>query len=271
MLSEETMAIREDMGVTRLYPARTRDRSEPVTDALGPSHAFSPGARGLAFFSELGARLDEAFEHRLLEPFTRIRTMTTVLKDDPSAERADQANTILRAAEQAEGMLRNILDFIRSAASGMNIARRRIDLRRLCERVVDAIHNEHPDRPMVFASDPRVEGEWDPERLEALLSKLVLNAIEHGPPRPAIRIELRGLPDHAVLQVWNAGAILDVDVLRALFEPFASGRGRQRDGAEGLGMGLFLAREIARAHLGHIDVESTETAGTTFRVTLPRS
>ena len=149
-----------------------------------------------------------------------------------------------------------------------NVVTRRVDLKVLCERVVDAVHAEHPDRPMLLTSDPRVDGQWDPDRIATLVAKLVLGALEQGPTRPAIRVELRATADKAILHVWNAG-VLDADALASVFEPFVLRRARPTE-RDGVGLGLFLAREIARAHGGRIEAQSAESEGTTFRVTLPR-
>jgi signal transduction histidine kinase len=273
MSTEEFIAIHDDQRVTRVFPARSRgrDRGEALAEARVPDNDSFPAARGPALFRDLGSRLDEAFEQKLFEPFTRIRTVAAVLMDDPGKQHADQSSAIGEAAGEVEQKLREILDFMRIAAGELRIARRRVDLKVLCERVVDAIHSAYAYRQMLFTSDSRVEGQWDPDRMATLLTSLVLNALQHGLPRPAVRVELRGTPDHVVLQVWNAGSIGDPDLAHRLFEPFVCGRVRQAGTPEGLGLGLFLAREIAWAHGGHIDVQSTEKEGTTFRVTVPRS
>jgi sigma-B regulation protein RsbU (phosphoserine phosphatase) len=208
-------------------------------------------------------------EQRLCEPFIRIRTIAKALEEDPDDRHAKPAEAIDEAAQTAEAMTRDILAFLRCVASGLGVVKRRVDLKVLCERVVDAIHAEHPDRPMVLTSDPRIDGLYDPDRIATLLAKLVLAALEQGPSRPAIRIELRAAPDKAILHVWNAG-VLDADALANVFEPFVLRGPRRPMGLDGVGLGLFLAREIARAHGGRIEAQSGESQGTTFRVTLPR-
>jgi signal transduction histidine kinase len=271
MPPEETAAIREDERVTRLFAARAPDRGESLGDLTARSSDLGSGDLPQVFFPHLEQRLDEAFEQKLFEPLSRIRTMAAVLDDDSSARHGTPLSTITDAAERAEAMLRDMLDFMRSATGGLRIARRRVDLKLLCERVIDAIHCRHPDRPMVFRSDPRVEGRWDPDRMAMLVWKLVLNAIEHGPLRPAIRIELEGRLDQAVLQVWNGGGMSETEPRDRLFEPFVCGGLRRPGVSQGLGLGLFLAREIAHAHGGRIDVQSCAVNGTTFRVSMPRS
>jgi signal transduction histidine kinase len=270
MLTEEIAAVREDDRVTRLFPGRARELSEVRADAPVPSNDIGRGLRHPLLSADLRARLDDNLEQRLRAPFSHIRTMTAVLRDETTERRAEQLDEIARAAERGEAMLNDMLAFLRSAAGAMPIARRRVDLKVLCERVVDAIHIANPDRAMMFTSDSRVEGLWDPDEVAVLVTRLLVNAIEHGPARPAVRVELHGRADEAILVFWNAGAIVHPDWSRKLFEPFACGRLRRTAGPEGLGLGLYLAREIASAHGGRIDVQSSDADGTTFRVTLPR-
>jgi signal transduction histidine kinase len=263
-------AIHEDERVTRLFPGRPRERGDSLAAGPGPGPEVHPVVRGPMFFAELGPRLDEILEKGLCESFSRIRILANVLKDGPSDWQDEPAIAIGEAAERAEEMMRNVLDFVRFTTGGVRIVPRRIELNRLCERVVDAIHTKYPDRSMLFTSDARVEGEWDPDRIATLVSHLVINAIEHGPPRPAIRIGLRASPEQAVFEVWSGGSI-DPGLSNRIFEPFARARSQGRGPSAGLGLGLFLAREIARAHGGALDVQSGKSDGATFRVTLPRS
>jgi signal transduction histidine kinase len=268
MAPQELSAIHQEERVTRSFPARPRER-ELAAEPSHPLLEVRSGARGPAFFGELGARLDPAFEQRLCEPFTRIRTIARALEQDVDDRHAEPAGAIREAAQRAEAMTHDILDFLRCVASGLGVVKRRVDLTVVCERVVDAVHAEHPDRPMLLTSDPRVDGQWDPDRIATLVAKLVLGALEYGPTRPAIRVELRATPDKAILHVWNAG-VLDAETLASVFEPFVLRGAGRPTGREGAGLGFFLAREIARAHGGRIEAQSSKAEGTTFRVTLPR-
>jgi signal transduction histidine kinase len=116
---------------------------------------------------------------------------------------------------------------------------------------------------------PRVDGQWDPDRVEAMLSRLVLNAFEHGAGGRGVRVGLEAAPHHATLEVWNAGPVIDDVLMRRMFEPFA--RGPFAKAESGLGLGLYLVRAIARAHGGRIEVKSDAREGTAFRVILPRA
>ncbi|MGD0674903.1 MAG: HAMP domain-containing sensor histidine kinase [Polyangiaceae bacterium] len=269
MSADQTVAILEEGRVVRLFGDRVSERSERLRDAGAPSHdlRLKPGEGVRA--EDVRARLDESLERTLRDPISSIATIAGVLRHQVTEAQAEQLSAISRATTRADSMLCDLLDFVRTGMGGLRLARRRIDLKVLCERVVDAIYAAHPDRPMIFTSDRRVDGDWDPDAVETLLSKLIHNAIEHGAPRPAIRVAVHGLADSALVEVWNAGPIADRDIRARLFEPFVSGR--QVDSKRGLGLGLYLAREMARAHGGRIDVQSSDGEGTTFRVTLPRA
>ncbi len=181
--------------------------------------------------------------------------------------------TMATAAARTEASLRDLLDYLEcNLAGGVPIARRQVDLKLLCERVLDSIQGANPETPIAFVCEAPVAGRWDPDRIASLLSKLVQNAIEHGPPRRLVRVALSGLPDSVVLDVWNGPPRIPDEVLPLLFEPFGqpfvpSGRPRPAK----LGLGLCLSREIARAHGGSIDATSSAGTGTTMRVTLPRA
>jgi signal transduction histidine kinase len=167
-------------------------------------------------------------------------------------------------------MLADFVDFVQSElGGGIPVVTRTVDLRVVCERVVDAIQRSHPFHAVEFLRAPRVNGQWDPDRVEALLSRLVLNAFEHGTGGRGVRVRLEAAPHHAILEVWNAGPVIDDVLMRRMFEPFA--RGPFAKAESGLGLGLYLVRAIARAHGGRIEVKSDVREGTTFRVILPRA
>lgn len=270
-MSADPNAVLVDEGrVVRLFGDRAGDRAERLREAPPPSNdvrfRLGDGVRA----DDVRARLDDVLlEGRLRGPTSTIATITGVLRHQVSEAQADQLTSIAASASRADAMLRDLLDFVRVGMGGAVITRRRIDLKVLCERVVDAIYSANPDRPMIFTSDRRVEGDWDPDAVETLLTKLVSNAIEHGDLRPAIQISVRSVRGAAVFEVWNAGAIVDREVWSHLFEPFVTGRATHGRASHGLGLGLYLGRELARAHGGRIDVQSAESEGTTFRVTLP--
>jgi signal transduction histidine kinase len=107
----------------------------------------------------------------------------------------------------------------------------------------------------------------DPQRIGQLLSNLLGNAVTHGTPDAPIRVEATETEGLLRLAVTNQGPAIPDEVRPSLFLPFA--RGGERASLQGLGLGLYIAAEIARAHGGRIDVASSDAEGTTFALVMP--
>jgi hypothetical protein len=108
-----------------------------------------------------------------------------------------------------------------------------------------------------------------------VLSNLLGNAVQHGGNAGPVELTARGEgPDDVVLTVRNGGPPIPREALATIFEPLVRGpsdeaqQRRRRPGS--IGLGLYIAREVAVAHGGSIDVKSSEEAGTVFTVRLPR-
>ncbi len=113
-----------------------------------------------------------------------------------------------------------------------------------------------------------MHGAWDAGRLAQLTANLLGNAVQHGTPNTDIEVTLDGADPAGVwLQVTNEGSIAASSLTR-LFDPFRTAAERS-DPSQGLGLGLYIVQQIARAHGGEVSVNST-AGRTTFRVWLPR-
>jgi signal transduction histidine kinase len=175
---------------------------------------------------------------------------------------------IARSADRMTRMIHQLLDFTRTRlGSGMPIARRACDLNAIVRQVIEEAEAAHPGRSIHVqkASDPI--GSWDRDRLWQLLSNLVSNALEHGSSGTPVDVYLHDDPTHVEIAVENRGPAIPGDLVPVLFDPFRRG---ERRGSEGLGLGLYIAQQIARGHGGDIDITSSEEEGTRFTVRLPR-
>ncbi len=112
-------------------------------------------------------------------------------------------------------------------------------------------------------------GVWDRDGMYQLLANLVGNAIQHGEPRSSVEVRVDGGESEVVIEVANRGEPIPPAALPLIFDAFRL-RGDHRPRTHGLGLGLFIAQQIARSHGGSIGVTSSESDGTTFRVRLPR-
>jgi two-component system, sensor histidine kinase and response regulator len=113
-------------------------------------------------------------------------------------------------------------------------------------------------------------GDWDAERIAQVASNLIGNALKHGHASGPIEVRVDGgTPSEVVLTVANRGSIAP-EALHHLFDPFRGGS-RPPGRREGLGLGLYIVSQIARAHGGAVDVESGCDDRTAFRVRVPRA
>jgi signal transduction histidine kinase len=105
-----------------------------------------------------------------------------------------------------------------------------------------------------------------------VVSNLVANALEHGAKQGAVKVSVGGDEEDVAIRVENQGPAIAPELMAVMFEPFCRGSAlRDASHARGLGLGLYIVREIVKAHGGAITVESTRERGTTFTVRLPRA
>ena len=137
------------------------------------------------------------------------------------------------------------------------------------EQAVEDQQEAAPDRRIALECIGDLEGDWDAVRLSQVAFNLIGNAIQHGDSAHGIDGELDGRdPGTVILSITNGGAI-PAAKLPTVFDPFRS-REAHRSRGDGLGLGLYIVEQIARAHGGRVEVQSDATT-TTFRVTLPRT
>jgi len=201
--------------------------------------------------------------HDLRNPLTAITNSAHLLlrAQDLGDKHRNSAARILRSSERMAQMIRDLLDFTRGQlGGGIPVEPTSADLAEICHRVVDETKTVHPQREIVLSTHGDLTGQWDAPRLEQVVSNLVANAVHHG--QGQILVEAVGQQDEIVLRVRNGGPAIPVEALPTLFEAFKSQRLGRR--TEGLGLGLYIVKEIVRAHGGTVQVSSSAEEGTTF-------
>jgi PAS domain S-box-containing protein len=181
------------------------------------------------------------------------------------------ADRISRSSARITNIVGDLLDLSQERhGGGIPIALAQTDLNVVCREVAQEIGTFVGDREIAVEGegDGEATGRWDPHRIAQILSNLLGNAVKHGVAGEPIRVRVRSDERQALVEVHNAGFI-PRDIQPRLFEPFAT-RGDRRHG-DGLGLGLFIAQSIARAHRGELQVDSSPERGTTFRLVLPRT
>ena len=219
-------------------------------------------------------RVNEMFmavlSHDLRTPLMSITAAATVLKRQPDAEKVGaMAERMLSSSQRMGRMIEDLLDVTRIRhAGGLALQLAPADMQALVQRTLDEVQTSFPDRAIESSLQGNLAGVWDVERLCQVVANLVGNAVHHGNPDQPVRIDVDGTQvDKVTMAVSNGGTIAP-ELIPHLFNPF-HGREREPGRHQGLGLGLFIAHQIVRAHQGRIHVQSQD--GTTrFSVELPR-
>lgn len=182
------------------------------------------------------------------------------------------ASRLIRSGARMQALLDDMLDFNRTRLGlGISIAPTDADLEKLFADELDQLRAAHPDRQVDLDVEGDCRGVWDGRRLQQLLGNLVLNAIKYGAPDAPVRVVITGEERDVRFEVRNHGPAIERMTLERIFDPLRRGLNHKDSyDAEGnLGLGLYIAREVAKAHGGEIEARSDETE-TVFAVRLPR-
>jgi PAS domain S-box-containing protein len=208
--------------------------------------------------------------HDIRDPLNAIRLAALGLAHvaDPSGAVTRHAGVVTRGVTRIQDIVGDLLDLSRVRDGlGIPIEPKRTDLCAMCQQIVDELKAIAHDLNITFDCEADGHGDWDQHRVLQAISNLTSNAVRHGTPGTPVHLRLTGDAQRVAVEVHNEGAIPG-ELFPYIFEPFRSGRhrGSRRDG---LGLGLFIARAIASAHGGGLEVASSQGA-TTFRLVLPR-
>ncbi|KFE64875.1 hypothetical protein DB31_1893 [Hyalangium minutum] len=216
-------------------------------------------------------RLIGIVSHDLRNPLSAIGLTASALVRQISDERHRQSvQRILLAAERASRMIRDLLDFTRARqGGGILIERRALDLPVLVRAVVDELGAVYPNRSIVVEHSGHGAGTWDPDRLEQVLSNMLVNALHYSAPGSPVKVTTRDEADTVLLEVHNTGTPIPPDLLPRIFEPMERGSNLSDQAGRSIGLGLYIVRHLVQAHGGTVTVRSTATEGTTFSVRLP--
>ncbi len=207
--------------------------------------------------------------HDLRNPINAILLNATSLATRTSGDvQLQTISHILSSTRRLSSMVNDLLDFARGRlGSPMPITRVFTDLGKLVSEIVAEAQSANPHSAIELVSSGDLTGNWDTERLKQMIANLVLNAIQHGIGE-RVSVTVRSSDDVILLEVHNQGPPISPELLPTIFDPLVRGTMDQNDA--GLGLGLFIVSEIVTAHRGTIDVTSSEEAGTSFTVRLPR-
>ena len=208
--------------------------------------------------------------HDLRQPLNvfALGSETLAARDTPQATRDKVRGQFDRATGRMQRMIGELLDFSRSRpqGGGMPVARQPMDLTVVVREVIEELRLAHPKRELTFEVKGACKGTWDADRVAQIVSNLLENAFAHSPADSPVRVAVTEEVGRVELVVENEG-VIPGEILGRLFDPFRGGSSRPIS-QRGLGLGLYIVDQIAKAHGGTAAVRS-EGGLTRFNVTLP--
>ncbi|SEO17239.1 GAF domain-containing sensor histidine kinase [Pseudomonas sp. ok266] len=223
--------------------------------------------------NELG-RLREQFiavlGHDLRTPLSAVRMSADLLESKTEDKRSLNLIAAIRNSSVRMGVLiENILDFARGRLGGGIPVQRKLvdDLQHTLQLTLAEVQVSHPKAVFIHELDVPAGIYCDALRISQLLSNLLGNAATHGSNSAPIVLKAYAENDEIVISLTNQGTPIPAQLLPLLFEPFSRAEAGQR--CEGLGLGLYIASQIAMAHNGTLSVTSGAESGTCFVARLP--
>ncbi|MEV7339179.1 HAMP domain-containing sensor histidine kinase [Streptomyces sp. NPDC093544] len=232
-------------------------------------------------FDDMLERLQRAFtaqqrfvgnaSHELRTPLAINRTLLEVHLSDPAApaELQQLGKTLLATNERSEQLVEGLLLLARS--DNQIVERKPVDLAEVASRAVDQVRAEADAKGVEIRSEcaPAVV-QGNGVLLERIALNLVQNAVRYNVPDDGwVEVTTEVQHGQAVLVVSNTGPVVPAYEIDNLFEPFRRLRTERTGSDKGVGLGLSIARSVARAHGGHIVAQPREGGGLMMRVTLP--
>ena len=210
--------------------------------------------------------------HDLRSPLSAIlMTSELIARMAVDAPIAVAAQRLIRSGKRMGDLLDKLLVFNRAQMGvGFQLEKEDVDLAEACHDEVDLLQAGLPGVRIHFRSDGPVRGMFDAGRVREALANLVVNAVKYGEKGGEVTVELAHAGDEVELTVQNTGATIEREAFDLMFEPLRRGGiGGSEAERTSLGLGLFIVNQIAMAHAGTVQGESTDGT-TTFRMRLPR-
>ncbi|PDS38939.1 PAS domain-containing sensor histidine kinase [Rhizobium anhuiense] len=258
--------------VTMFQAAERRRYERELVDARAAADAASAMVKSQLELEQETAELREQFiailGHDLRNPLASIAAAARMLRKEEQTDRATKILDLMQGSViRMSGLIDNVLDFARGQLGGGITLKRQVeDLEPILRQVIDELRSSHPDRAIEVSIEFDGPINCDSGRIGQLVSNLLGNALTHGMPDEPVRFS--AATDEQRLELWiaNGGAPISSDAMTGLFQPFF--KGEAGTSQRGLGLGLHIASEIARAHGGTIMVSSDDEE-TRFTFVMP--
>lgn len=239
-------------------------------DALRRIEASEAHAAELRRDGALREQFIAVLGHDLRNPLASIDAGAKLLTRAPLDPRSGKIVSLIQSSvARMSALIDDVLDFARGRLGDGIAAGAAVEapLAPVLDQVLAEFRVSHPDRVILAQLDADTPVHCEPARIAQLFSNLLGNALTYGAPDTPVTVEARPLSGAFQLDIANAGAPIPPAAMERLFQPFTRGAGSGGN-RDGLGLGLYIAAEIARAHGGTLTASSTPER-TCFTLRLP--
>jgi len=169
-------------------------------------------------------------------------------------------------------MVTDLLDVVRTKLGGtLPLQHESVDASAVCHEVAEQFRVLHPQGELALQLSGNLHGSWDRMRLHQLLTNLLRNAFQHGDSSGRITLSASDQGEFVSVTVHNLGEPIEPSVLAHIFQPLRRGQAVHNElDSFSMGLGLYIADTIAKAHEGTLSVQSSSELGTSFTARLPR-
>lgn len=221
--------------------------------------------------AEFRERLIGIIGHDLRNPLTAIVMSGKLLIARGTLTEADMplVNRIVTSGQRMARMIAQLVEFTRvRLGGGFDLRLAPGNLGDICRTIADELVISSPAE-ILQTIEGDLSGTWDVDRLAQVVSNIAGNAVGHAKPGTPVRIHARDDGEAVVAEITNEGVCIPPDVLPVIFQAFQRAEVNPDTTTEHLGLGLYIASEIVRAHRGTLTVQSSNET-TTFVLRLPR-
>lgn len=261
-------ARRHIFHLTELYQAALDERNRLLASETLRSQQAQEAVRARDEFLSIAS-------HELKTPLTSLRLqlqlMEKAIKNSAGPEKiASHSGQSLKSIDRITHLVDDMLDISRISAGRLTLHKERFDLAQLVKEVADRLSPlaQQAGCTIELENKEPAAGEWDRFRLDQVLTNLISNAIKYG-AGGAIQVTLRAKADSVVLEVRDQGIGIAPENHERIFQRFE--RVNSEHSVSGMGLGLYITRQIVDMQGGTLEVKSRLGHGALFRVTLPRS
>ncbi|MBY5917589.1 PAS domain-containing sensor histidine kinase [Rhizobium leguminosarum] len=258
--------------VTMFQAAERRRYERELVEARAAADTAGAIVKSQLDFEQQTAELREQFiailGHDLRNPLASIAAAGRMLRKEEQTDRSTKVLDLMQGSVvRMSGLIDNVLDFARARlGGGIVLDRRAEELEPILRQVIEELRYSHLDRRIEVSIELGGPISCDSSRIGQLVSNLLGNALTHGTPDEPVRLSAATVDGRLELWIANGGAPISSDAMTRLFQPFF--KGEAGTSQRGLGLGLYIASEIARAHGGAITVSSGDNE-TRFTFVMP--